>query len=50
MTPLLTRAAEHPAEFQQLGKARVTHTRPNREAPVKVAGRGSVRGQATPPA
>lgn len=50
MTPLLTQAAEHPSEFQQLGKARVAHTRPGRKAPVREAGRGSVRGQATPPA
>ena len=50
MTPLLTQAAEHPSQFQQLGKARVTHTRPHSKAPVKAAGRSSVRGQATPPA
>jgi hypothetical protein len=50
MTPLLTQAAEHPSQFQQLGKARVAHTRPSSKAPVKAAGRGSVRGQATPPA
>jgi len=50
MTPLLTQAAEHPSQFQQLGKTRVAHTRPGRKAPVKAAGRGSVRGQATPPA
>ena len=50
MTPLLTQAAEHPSQFQQLGKARVTHTRRHGKAAVKVAGGGSVRGQATPPA
>jgi enterochelin esterase-like enzyme len=50
MTPLLTQAAEHPSQFHQLGKARVTHTRRHGKAAVKVAGGGSVRGQATPPA
>ena len=50
MTPLLTQAAEHPSQFHQLGKARVTHTRRHGKASVKVAGGGSVRGQATPPA
>ena len=50
MTPLLTQAAEHPSQFQQLGKARVAHTRPHGKGQVKVAGGGSVRGKATPPA
>jgi enterochelin esterase-like enzyme len=50
MTPLLTQAAEHPSQFHQLGKARVTHTRRHGKAAVKVAGGGSVRAQATPPA
>ncbi len=50
MTPLLTDAAQHPSEFQRLGKARVAHTRPGGKAPVKSAARKSVRAQPTPPA
>jgi enterochelin esterase-like enzyme len=50
MTPLLTQAAEHPSQFQQLGKARLTHARRHGKAQVKVAGGSSVRGKATPPA
>jgi enterochelin esterase-like enzyme len=50
MTPLLTEAAEHPSQFQQLGKARVEHTRADHRASVKAAARRSVRSKATPPA
>ncbi len=50
MTPLLTDAAQHPSQFQQLGKARAAHTRPHGKVPVKAATRTSVRAQATPPA
>ncbi len=50
MTPLLTEAARHPSEFHQLGKTRVAHTRLRGKAPVRAAGRRSVRAQPTPPA
>ena len=50
MTPLLTQAAQHPSEFQQLGKARVAHTRPHGKAPGKAAARRSARAQPTRPA
>jgi enterochelin esterase-like enzyme len=39
MTPLLTQAAEHPSQFQQLGKAQVAHTRPRSQPSVKAAAR-----------
>ncbi|HTT53505.1 MAG TPA: alpha/beta hydrolase-fold protein [Streptosporangiaceae bacterium] len=46
MTPLLTDAARHPAEFHQLSKARVAHARHGGQAGVKAAGRRSARAKA----